>query len=330
MANINQIRAVIEFSNRDKFLAALPLFHSFGLTAGVLVPVISGARVFLYPSPIHYRMIPEMAYDQDCTVLFGTGTFLAKYAKFAHPYDFYSVRYVLSGAEKLPDSVQQTYMERFGIRIMEGYGVTECSPVVSVNTPLFHRTGTVGKAMPGMECAIVPVPGIERGGLLHVRGPNLMSGYLRHDNPGKIEPPGSSLGPGWYETGDIVEIDDEGYITIAGRVKRFAKVAGEMVSLEVVERIAALASPDRVHAATTVSSVQRGEVIVLYTEDRTLRRDQLQQAARQQGLPEIAIPRQVIGIDKLPRLGSGKVDYIALKETAAQAFSGAAQAIPTA
>lgn len=321
LSNIAQIRAVIEFSNIDKFLAALPLFHSFGLTVGALLPLTTGARVFLYPSPLHYRMIPEMAYDQDCSVLFGTGTFLAKYARMAHEYDFYRMRYVLSGAEKLAETVRQEYMTKFGIRLLEGYGVTECSPVVAVNTPMFCRAGSVGRILPGMEYHVSPVEGIERGGMLHVRGPNLMLGYLLPDAPGRLRPPVSSVkGPGWYETGDIVEIDDDGFLKIVGRVKRFAKVAGEMVSLEVVEQMATLASPNRSHAATTVASVKRGEVILLYTEDRELKRDKLLGAAREAGLPEVAVPRTVQPIDKLPRLGSGKVDYLGLKELAAREF----------
>lgn len=320
MSNVNMIRSVIEFSNRDKFLAALPLFHSFGLIVGALVPMVTGARVFLYPSPLHYRMVPEMAYDQDCTVLFGTGTFLAKYARMAHEYDLYTTRYVLSGAEKLPDIVRQTYADKFGIRVLEGYGITECSPVISVGTPMFNRPGAVGKVLPGIECDVVPVPGIDRGGMLYVKGPNLMLGYLKHDAPGKIQFPSCAKGPGWYETGDIVEIDEDGFVRILGRVKRFAKIAGEMVSLEVVEQMAVLASPGRAHAATTVASVRRGEVILLYTEDRQLRREHLQAKARETGLPEIAIPRQVVSVDKLPRLGSGKTDYVTLKELAAKAM----------
>jgi acyl-[acyl-carrier-protein]-phospholipid O-acyltransferase/long-chain-fatty-acid--[acyl-carrier-protein] ligase len=321
LSNVAQVRAVYEFSNRDKFLAALPLFHSFGLVVGALLPLTTGARVFLYPSPLHYRMIPEMAYDQDCTVLFGTGTFLAKYAKMAHEYDFYSVRYVLSGAEKLPETVRQTYIDKFGIRVMEGYGVTECSPVVAVNTPVFNRPGSVGRILPGMDYEVSPVPGIPNGGMLHVRGPNLMLGYLLHDAPGQLRPPVSSVkGPGWYETGDVVEIDEDGFLKIVGRVKRFAKVAGEMVSLEVVEQMANLASPAKAHAATTVDSVRRGEVILLFTEDRDLRREHVQASARQAGLPEVAVPRFVQHVDKLPRLGSGKLDYVALKAAAGEAF----------
>jgi len=315
LANVNQIRAVIEFSNRDKFLVALPLFHSFGLTAGALVPVVTGARLFLYPSPLHYRMVPEMCYDRDCTVIFGTSTFLGNYARCAHPLDFYSVRYVLSGAEKLADSVRQVWMEKFGLRILEGYGVTEFSPVIAVNTPYFNKPGTVGKIMPGMDCCLEPVPGIERGARLHVRGPNRMRGYLLHDKPGVIQQPESGMGPEWYDTGDIVELD-EGYVRIVGRAKRFAKVAGEMVSLEVVEQMAALASPGKAHAASTVASDRRGETIVLFTEDPNLKREHLLSTARQAGLAEVAVPRNVHYMEKIPRLGSGKCDYVTLSDMA--------------
>ena len=313
LANVAQMRSVIEFSNKDKFLVALPLFHSFGLTAGAIAPVLSGARVFLYPSPLHYRLIPEMAYDRDCTVLFGTGTFLANYARFAHAYDFYSLRYVLAGAERLADSVRQTWADKFGIRILEGYGVTEFSPVIAVNTPYFNRPGTVGRFVPGIEYRLEQVPGIERGARLHVRGPNQMLGYLLSGKPGQLQQPVSSFGPGWYDTGDIVEIED-GFVRILGRLKRFAKVAGEMVSLEAVEQLAALASPSKVHAAVAVAHDRRGETIVLFTEDSMLRREQIQAAAREAGKPEIVVPRSLTYLDKIPRLGSGKLDYVSLTE----------------
>jgi acyl-[acyl-carrier-protein]-phospholipid O-acyltransferase/long-chain-fatty-acid--[acyl-carrier-protein] ligase len=313
LSNIAQIRAVIDFSVEDKFLNALPIFHSFGLTAGALLPVLTGTNLFLYPTPLHYRVIPELSYDRGCTVLFGTSTFLGNYAKFAHPYDFYRLRYVIAGAEKLSESVRSQWFEKFGIRIFEGYGATETAPVLAVNTPMTYRTGTVGHLLPGIEYQLEAVPGITDGGLLHVRGPNVMSGYLRFDKPGELEPPSSSIGDGWYSTGDIVSFDEDGFLKIVGRVKRFAKVAGEMVSLEVVEKMAVIASPTAAHAASSQADPQRGETIVLFTTDATLNRDSLQTVARDNGWPEIAVPRKIVRVDALPLLGTGKLDYVTLK-----------------
>jgi acyl-[acyl-carrier-protein]-phospholipid O-acyltransferase/long-chain-fatty-acid--[acyl-carrier-protein] ligase len=165
-----------------------------------------------------------------------------------------------------------------------------------------------------MDAQLIPVEGILHGGRLHVRGPNVMLGYLRHDRPGVLQPPLSEAGPGWYDTGDLADIDIDGYVHILGRLKRFAKVAGEMVSLEVVESIAHAASPRHAHAAVGRKDATRGEVLVLFTEDRALRRDQLVQAARTKGAPEVAVPRVIEYIDKLPRLGTGKIDYVTLNQ----------------
>lgn len=312
LANIAQIKAVIDFSIQDKFMMVLPLFHAFGFTCGAIMPLVTGTRLFVYPSPLHYRVIPEVIYDRGCTVLFGTSTFLGNYAKFANPYDFYKLRYVVAGAERLSEEVRKVWADKFGIRILEGYGATECAPVLAVNTPMANKNGSVGTLMPGLEPKLEAVPGIDCGGLLYVRGPNVMLGYYLYDQPGVIQPPPDF----WYNTGDIVEIDNDGFLFIKGRVKRFAKVAGEMVSLETVEDIANHASPQHQHAATTQIDAQRGENIILFTTDSTLTREQLANSAKELGSPDLAIARKVIVIEELPLLGTGKTDYVTLKQMA--------------
>ena len=264
LANREQVMARFDFGSQDIILNALPLFHSFGLTAGTLLPILSGMRTFFYPSPLHYRIVPEMAYDVNATVMFGTNTFLAGYARFAHPYDFYSVRYAFAGAEKLKDETRRIWTDKFGVQIFEGYGATETSPVLAANTPVDTRVGTVGRLLPGIEYALDPVPGVE-GGRLSVRGPNVMLGYLKHDKPGVIQPPSTERGPGWYDTGDIVSIDADGFVTIQGRAKRFAKIGGEMVSLTAVEELAARTWPESQHAVVSVPDAQKGEQLVLVT-----------------------------------------------------------------
>lgn len=313
LSNVAQIKSTFSFGVEDKIFNALPMFHSFGLTAGTLLPIMTGTKVFMYPSPLHYRIIPEIVYDRNCTVLFGTNTFLSKYASFAHPYDFSSLRYVVAGAEKLADSTRDAWFEKFGIRILEGYGATETAPVLAVNTPMSYRKGTVGQFLPNVKHQLIPVPGIDNGGLLFVNAPNLMTGYMKHDNPGVIQYVTSEVGDGWYNTGDIVAIDNDGFVSIQGRVKRFAKVAGEMISLEYSEKMANLASPQAFHASLATPDKAKGESVILLTTDKDLNKQILIKSAQQMGYPELAVPAKIIFVDAIPVLGTGKIDYVGLK-----------------
>jgi acyl-[acyl-carrier-protein]-phospholipid O-acyltransferase/long-chain-fatty-acid--[acyl-carrier-protein] ligase len=314
LSNFAQVRVHIDFKPSDILFTCLPLFHSFGLNAGLLMPLLAGSKVFLYPTPLHYRIIPQMVYEKNATILFGANTFFKGYAKSAHPYDFHNLRYVVAGAEKLRDDTRHQWVEKFGIRVFEGYGVTETSPVISVNTPLISKTGTVGLPLPGIECYLAPIEGIEDGGRLVVHGPNIMLGYLLHDSDGKIVPPVTELGEGWHDTGDIASIDENGFITIMGRAKRFAKLGGEMVSLTAVEELAMHTWPEASHAAVALPDDKKGEKIILVTDYTGADRKQLQETARKLKYSEIYIPKKIIFAEEIPVLGTGKTNYLLLTD----------------
>lgn len=306
LANIDQIASVIDYTSQDKMLNALPMFHSFGLTAGTLLPILSGMKVMLYPTPLHYRIIPELAYDRNITVILGTPTFLAGYAKYASPYDFYSLRLVLAGGERLKPEIRQLWLDKFGIRIYEGYGTTETGPVLSLNTPLFYQADTVGRFLPGIHFKLDAVPGINDGGNLLVNGPNLMTGYLLH---------GQGLVPvaDWYDCGDIVTVDADGFVQIKSRLKRFAKISGEMVSLDAVETTAQQCFETTQVAAVASSDPKKGEKVVLFTVSKTASKPLLREFMKYRSHSMLFLPAEIRIIDRLPLLSSGKTDYVALQ-----------------
>ena len=311
-ANRCQLASRVDFGPSDIVFNCLPMFHSFGLTGGTLLPILFGIRAFYYPSPLHYRIVPELIYDTNATILFGTDTFLSGYARFAHPYDFHAIRYVFAGAEKLKEETRKVYAEKYGVRIFEGYGATETAPVISLNTPMHNRPGSVGRLMPGMDHRLEPIEGVDNAGKLVIKGPNIMLGYLKSDAPGVLQPPED----GWYDTGDIVALDPDGFITIQGRLKRFAKIAGEMVSLTAVESAVQKLWPDKQHAVISVKDDKKGEKLILYTTQPEAKTEELLQHFRKLGLSELAVPRHIEPVGEIPVLGTGKTDYMGLKKMA--------------
>ena len=309
-ANRYQLASRVDFGPTDIVFNALPIFHSFGLTGGTLLPLLSGIRTFFYPSPLHYRIVPELIYDTNATIMFGTDTFLSGYARFANPYDFYSIRYVFAGAEKLKEETRKLWAEKYGVRIFEGYGATETSPALSTNTPMHNKPGTVGRLLPSIQYKLEDIPGIEDGGKLIVSGPNIMKGYLLANNPGVLASPENST----YDTGDIVDFDEEGYITIKGRAKRFAKIAGEMVSLTAVETYIADLWPNQQHAMVSIPDAKKGEALVLVTDYSKAKREDIRAYAKQHGIGELSVPKKIKIVDAVPLLGTGKTDYVGVKD----------------
>ncbi|KAA5599856.1 AMP-binding protein [Blastochloris sulfoviridis] len=315
--NCAQVACRIDFGPEDKLLSVLPVFHSLGLTAGMILPLVAGVKLHFYPSPLHYKQVPEQLAACRATIFFATDTFLAGYARNAAPDAFRTVRLIVSGAEPVRMDTRRTYRERFGLQLLEGFGMTEMAPVVAVNTPMFNRDGTVGPLLPCIETRLEPVPGLEGGGQLWLRGPNMMLGYLNADRPGQIQPPPG----GWHDSGDVVDIDADGYVTIRGRVKRFAKIAGEMISLTAVEAMICELWPEDSHAVVSVPDPRRGERVVLLTTRIAAQRGDVAAFGRSKGVSELMVPSEVIIIDQVPLLGSGKTDHVAARRLACDRMS---------
>jgi len=311
LANVEQIEQHVEIADSDIFFNPLPAFHCYGLTAGTLWPIISGNPVVLHPSPLQTKTIAKRIYQTKSTVLFATDTFLQQYMRASTEDGLSSLRIAVCGAERVREETRKT-AETFTMEVLEGYGVTECAPVLAANQPGDIRAGTIGKMLPGIETRIEPVEGLEDAGCLWVRGPNIMKGYISADKPGELVP----LEGGWHNTGDVVSIDDEGYYVIRGRIKRFAKIGGEMVSLTVVENCAAAIWPDHMHAAAIIPDPKRGEQIILVTDHPNPKRDELMRWAQTHGVPEISVPKKIVKVESLPVLGTGKLDYVAVTEMA--------------
>jgi acyl-[acyl-carrier-protein]-phospholipid O-acyltransferase / long-chain-fatty-acid--[acyl-carrier-protein] ligase len=314
IANTRQIAAAGHDILRpeDIVFNPLPVFHSYGLTAGFLMGVLSGMKVVLYPSPLHYREVPRLIGKTKATILFGTDTFLVGYARAADKDDLGTIRYVITGAERVKEETRRLW-DPFGTTILEGYGCTECSPVLACNVPAMMKTGTVGPFLPAINWRLDPVEGIAEGGKLVVKGANVMAGYMLADRPGVIQPPAD----GWHDTGDIVTVDEDGCITIRGRAKRFAKIGGEMVSLAAIETMVADLWPGVNHVAVSLPDPRKGEQIILVTEQPNADRAALLAHAKAQGFPELWAPRAILVLEQIPVLGSGKIDYAGTSEEAA-------------
>jgi len=291
-------------------LNPLPMFHSFGLTAGTLVPLFSGVRCALYPSPLHYKQIPKFIDKVKATLIVSTDTFLAGYARAAEPGQLASLRYAVAGAEKVKEPTRQLWNDS-GAVLLEGYGVTETAPVLACNLPHDNRHGTVGPLLPGVEVRLEPVPGLNDGKRLYVRGPNVMAGYMFADRPGLVVPPEG----GWHDTGDIVSIDD-GYVRICGRAKRFAKLGGEMVSLGAIETLACALWNDAQHVVLSFPDPRKGEQLLLVTDKAAASKDELLAYARHEGFPELWVPKAILVVPAVPLLATGKVDLQATVEMA--------------
>jgi acyl-[acyl-carrier-protein]-phospholipid O-acyltransferase / long-chain-fatty-acid--[acyl-carrier-protein] ligase len=322
LANVEQVRTHVPFYDTDVVFNPLPTFHSFGLTVGAFMPLYLGVKAVLHPTPRQPKEIVRRIRENKATVLLATDTFVSQYARAAEDGDLASLRLAVCGAERLRNETRQLLRRKCTVELLEGYGVTEASPVIASNQPSANRPGTVGHPVAALEIRIEPVEGIPSAGRLFVRGPNVMLGYLGTARPGVIVPPKD----GWHDTGDIVSVDEDGYLSIRGRLKRFAKIGGETVSLTVVENCASALWPDFDHAAVAVADGRKGESIVLVTTYPEATRAELLVWVRNHGVPELAVPRRILPVDEVPVLGTGKTDYAGVGKIVAERMGAENQA----
>lgn len=328
-SNVQQLEQVFHLRDSDSILGILPFFHSFGFTGTLCLPPLAGIGVVFHPSPLDAQVIGQLVSKHAVTMLLSTPTFLNSYTRRCPPEAFGSLRIVMAGAEKLPERIAQSFEDHFGIRPLEGYGCTECSPVVAVNTYDFRaayfrqigaKRGTIGHPLPGIGVRIIdPESGeslpVDTPGLLLVRGPNIMVGYL--NNPEKTA---EVLKDGWYNTGDIATVDEDGFLRITDRLSRFSKIGGEMVPhIKVEEKLHELLQADgQVLAITAIADEKKGErLIVIHTLKEDVLKECLEKLSKAD-LPALWKPRpdQFLYVEKLPYLGTGKLDLRKLREMA--------------
>ncbi len=315
VSNMEQVNQHIElFPDTDVLFNPLPIFHCFGLTVGTLLPLYVGVKTVSHPTPLQPREIARRIKQSKATILLSTDTFISQYARAGEAGDLNSLRLAVCGAERLRDETRALLRKKYSIELLEGYGVSEASPVVAANQIGANHPGTVGRFMQGIEYKLEPVEGIPNAGRLIIRGPNIMLGYMSPDQPGVITPPEN----GWYDTGDVVSIDEDGFIQIRGRLKRFAKIGGEAVSLAVVESCASAMWPDHSHAALTLPDKVKGEQIILITDCPSADRMDLVGWTHNHGVSDLAIPRRIVQVEAIPVLGTGKTDYVRLERMMAE------------
>jgi acyl-[acyl-carrier-protein]-phospholipid O-acyltransferase/long-chain-fatty-acid--[acyl-carrier-protein] ligase len=326
MSNISQVCQVFMLDGRDKILGILPFFHSFGFMAALWLPAVQGVGVVYHANPLDAQVIGGLVEKYKATFLVATPTFLQAYMRRCSPESFGSLQYVLVGAEKLQERVALAFEDTFGIRPLEGYGCTECSPVVAVNGPDFRapgyrqvasKRGRIGHPLPGVSVKIVDLESGEpvgpgNPGMLLVKGPNVMQGYL-----GMPEKTAEVLRDGWYTTGDVAMMEEDGFLTITDRLSRFSKIGGEMVPhIRIEEKLQDLARvTEQVFAVTALPDEKKGERIVVLTTLSAEQCEPVLQKLAQSDLPALWKPKpdQFFHVDALPLLGTGKMDLRGIK-----------------